>query len=303
MGIMVAYLKSGRRTVGMEASSRSSGNVVVSSKSESLIRALSDVDFDNRTILDAGTGVWSARFLARRAPDKIVGVVGPGDYRKEAEARNVFQSMGYSNYQLISGNLICDNLFPADAFDFILADGLIEEVDSFAPLGICRIFRNFYIFLRGGGELAIVNAEAHPPFCPVFRLTSTHGIQGEMQLNKRNNRDLIDAIHLLLSTALTLKLLFPLTFACCPSEWICNWLIDAGFREVKRYLFDVKVPMEQEFAKRYTSTRQIISTIHPLTLREGLLHKLEEIASEYKRRDAAEDDCFLQRHYIIRAKK
>ena len=73
----------------MEASSRSSGNVVVSSKSESLIRALSDVDFYNRTILDAGTGVWSARFLGRRAPEKIVGVVGPGDIRKEEEANNV----------------------------------------------------------------------------------------------------------------------------------------------------------------------------------------------------------------------
>lgn len=71
----------------MDASSRSSGDVVVSSKSESLHRSLSDVDFDNKTILDAGTGDWSARFLARRAPDKIVGVVGPGDVRKEDEAR------------------------------------------------------------------------------------------------------------------------------------------------------------------------------------------------------------------------
>ena len=232
-----------------------------------------------------------------------MGVVGPGDVRKEEEARNAFQSAGYSNYQLISGNLICDNLFSADAFDFILADGFIEEVNSFAPFGICRISRNFYKFLRDGGELAIVNPEAHPPFRPEYRLTSTHGIQGEVQLNKRSNRDLIDAIHLLLSTALTLKLLFPLTFACYLSEWICNWLIDAGLKEIKRYHFDVKVPIKQEFTKRYTSTRQIISTIHPLALREGLLHKLEEIASEFKRRDAAEDDCFLQRHYIIRAKK
>ena len=72
----------------MNASSRLSGDVAASSKSESLIRALSDVDFDNRTILDAGTGVWSARFLARRAPDKIVGVIGPGDVRKEEEARS-----------------------------------------------------------------------------------------------------------------------------------------------------------------------------------------------------------------------
>ena len=74
----------------MNASLRSSGDVVVSSKSESLHRALSDVDFDNRTTLDAGTGVWSARFLARRAPEEIVGVVGPGDIRKEEEARNAF---------------------------------------------------------------------------------------------------------------------------------------------------------------------------------------------------------------------
>ena len=73
----------------MGASSRSSGDVALSSKSESLRKALSDVDLDNRTILDAGTGDWSARILARRAPDKIVGVVGPGDIRKEEEANNV----------------------------------------------------------------------------------------------------------------------------------------------------------------------------------------------------------------------
>ena len=77
----------------MDTSSRSSGDTVVSSKSESLHRALSDVDFDNKTILDAGTGVWSASFLARRAPEKIVGVVGPEDTRKEEEARNAFQSI------------------------------------------------------------------------------------------------------------------------------------------------------------------------------------------------------------------
>ncbi len=287
----------------MDFSIRSSGDVVVSSKSESLSRVLSDVDFHDKTVLDAGTGVWSARFLARRAPAKIVGVVGPEDIRKEEEAGIAFESIGYRNYQLISANLISQNLFSANVFDFILADHLIEEVDSFAPLGICGVFRNLSKFLRDGGELAIVNPEAQPPFCPAYRLTSTYGIQGEIQLSKRSNRELMDALYLLLSASLTLNVLFPLTFVCYPSEWVRNWLIDAGLKEVRNYFFDVKVPTGREFTKRYTSTKQIISTIHPSTLQEGLLHKLEEVASEYKRRDIAEDDYFLQRHYIIRAKK
>ena len=61
--------------------------------------------------------------------------------------------------------------------------------------------------------------------------------------------------------------------------------------------------MVGEFTKRFACARQIISTIHPSTLQEGLLHGPEEVTSDYKRRDIAVDDCFLQRHYIARANK
>jgi len=139
-------------------------NVVVSSQSKFLDKVISDVNLENKVVLDAGTGGWSARFLAQKKPEKIVCVAGPGDMRKEEEARNALQSLCYKNYQIILENLICENLFPSNTFDFILAHYLIEEVDGFAPLGICEVVHNLYKYLRKGGELVIVNPEAYVPF-------------------------------------------------------------------------------------------------------------------------------------------
>jgi SAM-dependent methyltransferase len=278
-------------------------NVVVSSQSKFLDRVLSDVNFENKVVLDAGTGGWSARFLAQREPGKIVCVAGPGDMRKEEEARNALQSIDYKNYQIILGNLICENLFPANSFDFIFAHYLIEEVDGFAPLGICEVLHNLHKFLREGGELVIVNPEAYVPFRPEYKLTSTIGIQGDAQLEKRSKRDLIDALYILLFTPATLMLLSNLTGGRYPSKWICNWLTDAGFKELETHFFDTKVYVDKDFTQRSTFARQIISTMCAPKLREGLLEILEGVVSEYKRRNVTEDDFFLQRHYVICAKK
>ena len=157
-------------------------NVVVSSQSKFLDKVLSDINFESKVVLDAGTGGWSARYLAHKRPGKIVCIAGPGDIRKEEEAGNALQSIDYKNYQLILGNLICENLFPANSFDFIFAHYLIEEVDGFAPLGICEVLQNLRKFLREGGELVIVNPEAYAPFRPENELTSTIGIRGDAQL-------------------------------------------------------------------------------------------------------------------------
>jgi len=298
-------------------------NVVVNSQSKFLDDVLSDINFENKVVLDAGTGGWSARFLAQRGPGKIVCIAGPGDIRKEEEARNALQSLCYKNYQIIMENLICENLFPVNSFDFIFAHYLVEEVDGFAPLGICEVLQNLHKLLREGGELVIVNPEAYAPFRPEYELTSTIGIRGDAQLEKRSNRDLIDTLLLLLMTPATLMLLTNLTGVRYPSGWICNWLSNAGFKELERHFFDTKVNVDKEFTQRSTFARQIISTMCTPKLREGLLEILEEVISEYKRRNAksnavrrsrplgfarlrlsvTEDDFFLKRHYVIRAKK
>ena len=296
---------------------------VVNSQSKFLDDVLSDINFENKVVLDAGTGGWSARYLTNKRPVKIVCVAGPGDIRKEEETRNALQSLCYKNYQIIMENLICENLFPANSFDFIFAHYLIEEVDGFAPLGICEVLQNLHKFLREGEELVIVNPEEYAPFRPGYELTSTIGIRGDAQLEKRSDRDLIDALYLLLFTPATLMLLSNLTGGRYPSRWICNWLTDAGFKELETHFFDIKVSVDEEFTQKSTFARQIISTMCTPKLREGLLEKLEEVVSEYKRRNAksnavrrsrplgfarlrlsvTEDDFFLQRHYVIRAKK
>ena len=278
-------------------------NVVVSSQSKFLDKVISDISFEDKVVLDAGTGGWSARFLAQKKPRKIVCIAGPGDIRKEEEARDALKSIGYKNSQIILANLICENLFPSNTFDFILAHYLIEEVDGFAPLGICEVLHNLYNYLREEGELVMVNPEAYVPFRPEYELTSTIGIRGDAQLEKRSNRDLIDSLYPLLFTPATLMLLSNLTGERYPSKWICNWLTDVGFKELETHLFDTKVYVDEEFTQRATFARQIIKTMCAPKLQEGLLEILEEVVSEYNRRNVTEDDFFLQRHYIIRAKK
>ena len=218
---------------------------------------LASLDLENKAVLDAGTGGWSARFLAEKKPKNIVCVAGPGDVRKKEEAERVLQSISYENYQLFSENLADERLFTANSFDFILADSLMEEIDTFAPLGICDVLGNFYRYLRCDGEMIIVNPEANIPFRPDFELNSALEIEGDAQLEKRDHRDLIDAVYLLLSTVLTLKFMFPLAFNRYPSQWIGTWLINAGFKELKRYFFDIQVRLVQEFTKRVDHSSRI----------------------------------------------
>lgn len=264
---------------------------------------LDSLDFENKVVLDAGTGGWSARFLAEKKPKKIVCVSGPGDVRKQEEAERALQSTNYKNYQLLNGNLADEKLFAENSFDCILADHLMEEIDTFAPLRICDVLGNFHRYLRLGGEVIIVNPEANIPFRPDFELNSALGIEGNAQLEKRDHQDLIDAVYLLLSTAFTLKFMFPSTFNRYPSQWIGTWLINAGFKELKRYFFDIQVRLVQEFKKRVASVRQVIKAICVPKQREALLEQLAEIVSEFKHRNVPEDDFFLHRHYIIHAKK
>lgn len=279
------------------------GNVPICSKSEFLRQMLTEVDFGNKIVLDAGTGGWSARFLAQRKPKEMVCIAGPGDIRKVEEAKNSLQSMCYANYQIILENLIDENLFPSNTFDFVLADYLIEEVDGFAPQGIYEVLCNLYIYLRKEGELVIVNPEPYVPFRPEYELTSMLEIQGDAQLEKRSNRDLIDILYLLSITLSTLMLLNTSIEGRYPSKWIRNWLADIGFKELETHFFDIKFYADEEFTKKSNHTRQIISTSCTPKLRDALLEKLEEIISEYNHRKVAKDDFFLQRHYVIRAKK
>jgi SAM-dependent methyltransferase len=278
-------------------------NIMVSSQSESLDKVLSDFSFGSKVVLDAGTGAWSAGFLARRKPRRVVCVAGPGDKRKEEEARNRLESIGYKNYQIILENLVCENLFPTDTFDFILAHYLIEEIDGFAPLGICEVLQNLYKYLRVGGDLVIVSPEAYVPFRPEYELTSALGIQGDAQLGMRSSRDLVEALYILLFAPATLMLLSAPVGGRYPSKWICNWLIHTGFKELETYFFDIKVYVDEEFTKRSEFARQVVLTMCTPKLREGLLERLEEVVSEYRRRKVTKDDFFLQRHYITRAKK
>ena len=278
-------------------------NVIVNSEFEFLDRVLSDVNLENKVVLDAGTGGRSTRFLAQKVPGKIVCVAAPGDTRKEEEARERLESMSYRNYQIILQNLVSSDLFPPDSFDFILAHYLIQSVDGFAPLGLYEVLYSLYEYLRRGGELVVVEPEASVPFRPEYELTSTYEIRGDAQLGKRSNRELIDTLLFLVMIPVSLKLLSPSTGGRYPSRWVYNWLADVGFMELEKCPFDIKVYVDREFTQRSAFTRQTILKMCTPKLQDGLLEKLEEVVSEYKHRAITKDDFFLQRHYVIRARK
>ena len=278
-------------------------SVIVNSEFKFLDRVLSDVSLENKVVLDAGTGGRSTRFLAQRQPGKLVCVAAPGDTRKEEEARERLESMNYGNYQILLENLVSEALFPSNSFDFILAHYLIQSVDGFAPLGVYEVLCSLYKYLRQGGELVIVEPEAYAPFRPEYELTSTYEVLGDAQLGRRSNRELIDTILFLVMIPDSLKLLSPPTGGRYPSKWICNWLTGVGFTELEECSFDIKMYVDKEFTQRAAFTRQMIMKTCTPKFRDGLLEKLEEVVSEYKSRGVSKDDFFLQRHYVIRARK
>ncbi len=278
-------------------------SIIVNSEFKFLDKVLSDVNLEGKIVLDAGTGDRSARFLAQKEPGKLVCVAAPGDTRKEEEARECLEAIGYGNYQIVLGNLVSADLFPIDSFDFILAHYLIQSVDGFAPLGVYEVLCSLYKYLRQEGELVIVEPEAYAPFLPEYELTSTYEVLGDAQLGRRSNRELIDTILFLVMVPDSLKLLSPPIGGRYPSKWICNWLTGVGFTELEECFFDIKMYVDREFTQRAAFTRQIIMKMCNLKLRDGLLEKLEAVVSEYKSRGVSKDDFFLQRHYVIRARK
>ncbi len=265
---------------------------------------LSDVNLQGKDVLDAGTGTRSSRFLALKEPKKLVCIVGPGDIRKEEEARVQLQSMGYKDYQVVQENLAYENPLRSNSFDFILAHYLIQSVDGFAPLKAFEVLHNLYNYLQRGGELVIIEPEPHAQFRPEYEITSAYEIRGDAELEKRSNRDLIDILYFLVTTATRLTLLNTTIEGHYPSEWVYNWLFNMGFTKLKKCTFDIKVYVKKEFIQRAAFVRDIISRMRYFPeIRDGLLKKLEEVVLTFERRNVTEDDLFLHSHYAIRARK
>ncbi len=277
--------------------------VVVSSEFEFLDGFLSDVNLQSKDVLDAGSGARSALFLALRNPGKLICIVGPGDVRKEEEAGDSLQSMGYKDYQVVQEDLACENPSRSDSLDFILAHYLIQSVDGFAPLGVYKVLCSLHSYLRRGGELVIIEPEPLVPFRPEYEILSTYEIRGDAELEKRNSKDLIDVLYFLVTTATRLTLLNTATEGHYPSEWVYNWLANLGFTELRESHFDIKVHVSKEFTQRAAFARDILSKMGSSKLRDGLLEKLEEVISAFNRRSVTKDDFFLHRHYAIRAGK
>jgi SAM-dependent methyltransferase len=204
---------------------------------------------------------------------------------------------------VVQENLACENPSRLDSFDFILAHYLIQSVDGFTPLKVCEVLRNLHSYLRKGGELVVIEPEPHVPFRPEYEITSMYEVRGDAELEKRSNRDLIDVLYFLVTTATRLTLLNTAIEGNYPSEWIYNWLNSVGFTILEKCHFGIKMYVDKEFTQRTAFARNILSKMDASKLRDGLLEKLEMVVSEFRRRNVPEDDLFLHRHYVIRAQK
>jgi SAM-dependent methyltransferase len=272
---------------------------IVIPKIDILRGILSQYDFGNASVLDAGTGKTSAQLLANMKPKTLVCVTLEGDLRKGESVKRILDSQNNKGHVLLYGDLANETLFNEGSFDFILADYLVGEL---AVDKVLRVFKNLFKFLKPEGQVLLVDREFCPGFVPRFRYLSMGKIKGSTELEKRSDRDLVEVANLFLTIPRELLLLSETERSFdFPSYWVSLWLEDVGFQVLEVSYFDSKVNTESEFRSRVEWAKQRIKNIKNSKLRKGLIEELEKVVIEYDVRKIAKSDFFLRKQFLIRA--
>jgi SAM-dependent methyltransferase len=276
-------------------------NCPLSSKFEFLKQILSGTTLTSKTVLDAGTGAGSAQFLAERDPQQLVCVALPGDLRKGNQAQQRLQFIGFTDYELIYGDLSDNTLFVEESFDFMLADYLIGELHASK---IDMVLQNLFTALKPNGEILFVDREPYFGMIPSVQYLSTGHIKADPQLRQRPDRDLIDVVNMFMWIPRMLTTLLPsIRTADYSSKWVCQWLKAAGFKHLETSCFDQPSTVKREFEQRLGWAQERIYRLPNRELCEGLLQELNKVVGEYTRRGIAKDENFFRTHYVIRARK
>ena len=110
------------------------------------------------SVLDAGTGNHSLRWLYRLTTDRCTGITGD-PHRQDRMTRD-FAGRMRTNDRILTGNWTDPGLLAGERFDVVLADYLLGALDGFAPYFQDRIFARLRPHV--GKRLYVVGLAPYP---------------------------------------------------------------------------------------------------------------------------------------------
>ena len=129
---------------------------------EYLKEVFKKINFNNTSILDAGTGRGSAQMLVDSNPKELSCVAYLGDLRKGEKVQEILERTNNEYFKLIYGDLANKDLFKKESFDYILGHLLIGEL----KVGkVESVISNLFYWLKPNGKIFRANIA----FSKIFR--------------------------------------------------------------------------------------------------------------------------------------
>ena len=227
------------------------------------------------SVLDAGTGINSLRWLRGRKADSLTAVTGA-----ELMVRRIEEALGPSpaNERIVTGNWADPDFLRNETFDVVLADYLIGAMDGFAPYFQDEMIER--LRLACAGRLYLVGLEP-------YVLDKPASVEGEIVFRIGRLRDTF----LLLSGQKTYRE-FPLT-------WVTRHLERAGFKTIDIRKFPIR------YRARFVNAQldMCINRLHlvPDDLRTALADHVEELRRQALRLEAKNEGLRLGFDYVVAA--
>jgi hypothetical protein len=227
------------------------------------------------SVLDAGTGINSLRWLRSLPANRLTAVTGA-----ELMVRRIGETLGPSpaHERILAGNWADPDFLPNETFDVVLADYLIGAIDGFAPYFQDEMIER----LRAAcaGRLYLVGLEP-------YVLDKPASAEGEIVFHIGRLRDTF----LLLSGQKTYRE-FPLA-------WVTRQLERWGFRMVDIRKFPIR------YRARFVNAQldMCANRLHlvPEDLRSALAAHVEDLRQRALRLEAKNEGLRLGFDYVVAA--
>jgi len=172
------------------------------------------------SVLDAGTGVQSIRWVADLATEQWTAVTGSAAQARRV--RNSIKDTQRSNDRIVHGNWVDATLLKGEVYDTVIADYLLGAVEGFAPCFQPYLFKRLRPLT--GGMLYVKGLE---PYVPTARPDTRAG-------------RLIWEIGRFRDACVLLGGDVP--YREYPAQWVVDHLQSAGFavRKVEHFAIDYK---------------------------------------------------------------
>jgi len=120
------------------------------------------------TLLDAGTGVQSIRWVADLPTERWTAVSASPSHA--AQVRNAIQQAQRPNDRIVHGNWVDANLLKGEIYDTVIADYLLGAIEGFAPYFQPYLFKRLHPLTRN-----MLYLKGLEPYVPTPRPETTAG--------------------------------------------------------------------------------------------------------------------------------